>query len=62
MRKLLAAALLLTVFAGPAFAAKHPRQHPQKYDYHYHAPKKYKVPKQHVHYSHAHSARKHNAK
>ena len=62
MRKLLAAALLATVFAGPAFAAKHPRLHHQKYDYRYRAPKKYKVPKQHIHHSHAHSAHKHNAR
>jgi hypothetical protein len=57
MRKLLAAALLLTVLAGPAFAAKRPHQHHQKYDYRYHAPKKYKVQKQHVHRAHPHNNR-----
>jgi len=51
MKKLLAAALLCTVFASPAFAAKKPKQHHQKYDYRYHAPK-FKVHKSHNHQTH----------
>jgi len=56
MKKVLAAVLMLTVFAGPAFAAKKPHKQPHpKYDYRYHTPK-YKVPKSHNHHSHQHSA------
>jgi len=57
MRKLLAAALLLAIFASPAFAAKKPHQQHHKYDYRYHTPK-YKVPKIHHHQAHPHNARK----
>jgi hypothetical protein len=60
MRKLLVAALLLTVFAGPAFAAKKPHQHKQKNDYRYHAPK-IKTHKNHIRNSHSHSAPQHAA-
>ncbi len=39
MKKLLAAVLLLTAFASPAFAAKKvPKQHHQQFDYRYHTP------------------------
>ncbi|MGB7264395.1 MAG: hypothetical protein WBC92_02715 [Terracidiphilus sp.] len=60
MRKFLAAALLFTMFAGPAFAAaKHPREHKQHYNYRYHTPK-YKVPKHHA--NHTHNPQTHQAK
>ena len=58
MKRFLAAVLLFTLFASPSFAAKHPRQHRQHYDYRYHAPKfkahhfkkqHAQVRKQHVH-------------
>lgn len=58
MNKLLAAALVLTVFAAPAFAAKKaPKQHHVKYDYRYHTPKM-KLPKSHNHQSHPHNTAK----
>ena len=57
MKKLLAAALLLTVFACPAFAAKKPHTHHQHYNYKYKTPK-YKAPKAHHQQSHPHNARK----
>jgi hypothetical protein len=43
MKKILAAILLCTFFAAPAFAAKHPRQHHKKISMKYKAPKSYKV-------------------
>lgn len=59
MKKILAAALLLTVFACPAFASKKiPKAPHQHYNYKYKAPKKYKMPKAHHHQSHPHSAHK----
>jgi len=62
MKKFLAAALLFTVIASPAFAAKHPKQPHVKYDYRQHTPKyKYKAPKPH-HHSHAHNAAKPHSK
>lgn len=59
MKKILAAALLLAVFACPAFASKKiPREHHQHYNYKYKAPKKFKAPKAHHHQPHPHSAHK----
>jgi len=46
MKRTLAAVLLFALFASPSFAAKHPRQHRQHYNYRYKAPKSYKV---HIH-------------
>jgi hypothetical protein len=61
MKKLLAAALMLTLFAGPAFAAKKPHKQPHpKYNYRYHTPK-YKVPKTHNHHSHPHNTHQNQA-
>jgi len=59
MKKVFAAGLLFTMFACPAFAAKHPHSHPHKqhYNYKYKAPK-YKAPKGHHHVSHPHNVRK----
>jgi len=57
MKRLLAAVLMLTVFAGPAFAAQKPHKQHHKADYRYHTPKyKYKAPKSHNHHSHPPSA------
>jgi hypothetical protein len=58
MKKLLAAGLMLAVFASPVFAAKKvPKQHHPKADYRYHAPK-FKVPKSHTHL-HPHNTSRH---
>lgn len=57
MRKFLAAALLTTVLAGPAYAANPFHRHHKKPDYRYHTPKyKYKAPKQHGHSAHPHNS------
>jgi hypothetical protein len=61
MKKLLAAALLFTITATPAFAAKKPKPSHGKYDYRQHKPNyKYKNPKSH-HHLHAHNAPKNHS-
>ncbi len=55
MGKILAIALFLTVFASPAFAAKHHHPARQHTDYRYHATKHYKAhPHPHHQKSHSH--------
>ncbi len=57
MKKLLAAALLLTLFAGPAFASTKPKTYHPHYNY------KYKTPKYHKpHAQHHHKLKQHNPK
>jgi hypothetical protein len=58
MKKLLAAALLLTLFAGPAFASNtKPRTYHPHYNYKYKAPKYHKP-----HAQHHHQLKQHHAK
>ncbi len=57
MKRLLAAALLLTLFAGPAFASSKPKTYHPHYNY------KYKTPKYHKpHAQHHHKLKQHNPK
>ena len=56
MKRILAAAMFLTVFACPLFAAKHSHPHHQRANYRYKAPKSFKA---HIHKhkeKHHHSA------